>query len=327
MSNPDPNPSYSHIGIDVSKATLDLHVFHSAQHRQFPNSTDGHRQLVAFLQPLHPQRIVFEASGGYEKQLLLALVDARLPACRVQPQDVRHYARALKIKAKTDKIDAALLARFARERHDLPVITDLDPDLQALRERVTRREQLIEQQTMEKNRLGQARDRNVLKSIQRHLNHLKREIARVEKDIDSLISSRPDLHARAQKLDETVSVGKATVGALIAYLPEIGHTSDKKLNSLVGVAPYNHDSGPLRGQRHIRGGRRIVRNALYMACISGLTHNHVIRTYYRRLRDAGLAHKSAMMACIRKLISHLNKQLAQLQNPTTQQPQSVAHSP
>lgn len=327
MSHPVSAPSYSHIGIDVSKATLDLHVFHSSEHRRFPNTADGHRQIVEFLTPLHPQRIVLEASGGYEKLLLVALVTAHLPTCCVQPQDVRHFAKALKVHAKTDKIDAAVLARFAHDRHDLVPLIDLDPDLEILREWVARRVQLVEQQTMEKNRLQQARATVVRQSVQRALRQIQREIARVEKAIDQLIRSRPDLHARAQKLDDIASVGSVTVATVIAYLPEAGrtpgHAGDRKLNSLVGVAPYADDSGPTRGQRHIRGGRQIVRNALYMACICGIVHNDILRPYYRRLRDAGLAHKSALMACIRKLLAHINRQLAPIPN-TLNKPQQDA---
>jgi transposase len=305
-------PSDSHIGIDVAKLTLDLCVHETGQAQQFPNTPWGHRQLIAFLQPRHPRRIVLEASGGYEKALLTALVGAPLPTCCVQPQEVRHFAKALKIKAKNDRIDACLLARFAHDRHDLVAVDQVDPIRECLRQWVVRRRQLVEQQTMEKNHLGQAGDPDVQQSIRRVLAGLKRELARVQKQIQDTLRRHPDLEARAQKLQQTQSIGPVTTAVLVGCLPELGHTTAKALNSLVGVAPYARDSGGAQAPRHIAGGRRLVRNALYMACTCGLVHNDVIRPYYQRLRTAGLAHKSAMMACIRKLIAYLNKQLAQL---------------
>jgi transposase len=302
---------YSHVGIDVAKDHLDLHVHHSGQSQRFPNHAQGHRQVLAWLIPLHPQRIVLEASGGYEKSLIAALVAAGLPICCVQPQEVRHFAKALKIKAKTDAIDAALLARFAHERGDLKPIDHLDPTLEVLRQLVVRRQQLVEQQTMEKNHLAQTTLKSIRQSIQRVLTRLEKEIDRIEADIDQLIQEDPALQAKAQTVDQTPGVGPVTTAILLACLPELGRSTPRQLNSLVGVAPFNHDSGRWKGQRHIAGGRAIVRNALYMACLTATVKNPVLTPYYRRLREQGLAHKSAMMACIRKMLAHLNRKLSQ----------------
>lgn len=306
------NPSYSHIGIDVSKDFLDLHVHESGHAARFPNTAGGHRQLIAFLAPLNCRRIVLEASGGYEKPLIAALVAARLPVCCVQPQDPRNFARALKIKAKTDALDGRLLARFAHDRHDLSPITCIDQTLESLRRLVVRRQQLVDQQTMEKNHLDQAADKPIKRSIARVLARLEKEIALIEEEIDRLIHSDPALHARAQAVDQVKGVGPVTTAVLIACLPELGHASPKELNSLVGVAPFNHDSGRLRGQRRISGGRSTVRNALYMAAMAASRSNPVVRPFYKALRARGLPHKSAIMACIRKLLAHLNQQLTKL---------------
>ena len=314
------NPFYSHIGIDVSKDWLDLHVHESGHASRFPNTAKGHRQLVAFLAPLRCRRVVLEASGGYEKPAIAALVAARLPVCCVQPQDPRNFARALKIKAKTDALDARLLARFAHDRSDLSPITCIDRTLESLRQLVVRRQQLVDQQTMEKNHLDQATDKRIKKSIARVLARLEKEITVIEKEIDRLIRSDPALDAKARTVDQTQGVGPVTTAVLIACLPELGRSTPRQLNSLVGVAPFNHDSGKFRGQRRISGGRAIVRNALYMAAMAASRANPVVRPFYQALRARGLPHKSAIMACIRKMLAYLNQRVAELMpvpSPTT----------
>jgi transposase len=311
--------SYSHIGIDDAKENLDLHVHQTGHAQQFPNTAAGHRQLIAWLQPLHPQRLVLEASGGYEKALLAALVAAALPVCCIQPQDGRHFAKALKIKAKNDRIDARVLARLAHDRPDLRPLAHLDATREALRQLVVRRQQLVDQQTMEKNHLEQATHKVIRQSIRRVLARLEKDIALIEREIDRGLRSDPQLQATAQCLDETRGIGPVTTSVLIACLPELGRVPDRQLNSLVGVAPFDDDSGPRKGRRCIAGGRQIVRNVLYMACLAATLSNPVIAPFYHRLRARGLAHKSAMMACIRKMLAHLNRRVAQLlQNPLPQ---------
>jgi transposase len=305
--------SYSHLGIDVSKATLDLHVHQPAQAKAFPNDARGHRDLIAFLAPLRPQRIALEASGGYEKPIIAALARAGLPVCCVQPQQVRHFARSLNLKAKTDAIDARLLARFAHDRADLKPIASVDRDLEALRQLVVRRNQLVEQQTMEKNRLAQAAHKLVRASIARSLTRLQKEIALIRKQTDALIAARDALAAKAQCVAQTKGIGPVTTAVLVACLPELGRSTSRRLNGLVGVAPYDDTSGQLARPKRIAGGRAVVRNALYMACLGASVNNPVIRAYYQRLRGNGLPHKSSMMACIRMMLSHLNKRVAQLQ--------------
>jgi transposase len=313
------NPSYSHIGIDVAKDTLDLHVHQTGHAQPFPNTAPGHRQLIAFLQPLHPQRIVLEASGGYEKALLAALVAAALPVCCIQPQDGRHFAKALKIKAKNDRIDARVLARLAHDRPDLRPVAHLDTTRESLRQLVVRRQQLVDQQTMEKNHLEQATHKVIRQSIRRVLARLEKDIALIEREIDHGLRSDPQLQATAQCLDETRGIGAVTTSVLVACLPELGRVPDRQLNSLVVVAPFDDDSGPRQGRRCIAGGRQIVRNVLYMACLAATLSNPVIAPFYHRLRARGLAHKSAMMACIRKMLAYLNHRIAQLlQNPLSQ---------
>lgn len=306
------NPSYSHIGIDVSKATLDLYVHESGHAQAFPNDPAGHRALVAFLSPLRVGRIALEASGGYEKPVIAALVAAGLPVACVQPQQVRHFAKSMNIKAKTDALDARLLARFAHDRPDLLLITRVDPALEALRQLVVRRQQLVEEQTMEKNRLGQATDKLVRKSHQRMLGRLGKEIARIQKEIDALIAGQAALAAKAKSVAQTKGIGPVTTAILLACLPELGRATPRQLNALVGVAPYDQTSGENKGPKRVSGGRAIVRNALYMACLGASVNNPVIREHYQSLRGRGLAHKSAMMACIRRMLAHLNQCVASI---------------
>jgi transposase len=311
------NPSYSHAGIDVSKATLDLFVHESQLARVFTNDSAGHRSLIAFLKTANPRRVTLEPSGGYEKPLIAALVLAGLPVCRVQPRQVRYFARSHNLHAKTDALDARLLALFAHDRADtLLPITCIDEKVEALRLLVVRRGQLVEERAMEKNRLAQAIDPLIAGSHRRTLAFLGKEIQRVQAQIDKAIASRDDLAAAAKRVGETEGVGGVTASVLVACLPELGRVDAKRLNGLAGVAPYDDTSGTQPKPKHIAGGRSIVRNALYMACLAATRCNPVIRDYYHGMRSRGLPHKSAMMACIRRLLAHLNKQVALLQRET-----------
>jgi transposase len=303
-------------GIDVSKVHLDVHLLPSDQAQRFPNSAAGHRDLVEFLRKHGVALIVLESTGGYERAAVVAMLNARLRVHVAQPQVIRAFAVSHKLRAKTDRIDASVLARYAQERgQGLRVEEQIDPTLESLRNLMVRRDELITMQTMEKNRLQQASDKLALQSLKRNLAALKREIARVEKNIDGLIQADEQLRGKAQKLQETKGVGPQTARLLVACLPELGRCDDKRLNALVGVAPYPAESGDRKPCRRIAGGRQLVRDGLYMACMSAMLSNPVLSPFYQQLRQRKLAHKSAMMACIRKLLAHLNKQIRLLIAP------------
>lgn len=301
------------VGIDVSKPFLDVHRLPDQAQQRFANTAAGHRSLIAWLARQPVGLIVLEASGGYERGAVVAMVNAGLKVFLAQPQVIRDFARSLRLRAKTDAIDAAVLARYARDRvADLTPIDAIDPQQQALHALVVRRDQLIELHTMEQNRLQQTVDQTSLASLRRSLSWMEREITRIEKAIDRTIAADPVLAARSATLQQTPGVGPQTARVLIAALPELGNASPRRLNNLVGVAPYAADSGDKRAPRHIAGGRKLVRNALYMAALSASRCNPVIAGYYRAMRSRGLAHKTALMACIRRLLAYFDKLIRQL---------------
>jgi transposase len=306
------------VGIDVSKPFLDVHRLPDQAQPRFANTAAGHRQLIAWLREQPIGLIVLEASGGYERAAVVAMVNAELPVFVAQPGIIRDFARSLLIRAKTDAIDAAVLARYAQHRiGDVKPVADIDPVQQELAAQVARRDDLLKMHTQEQNRLQQVADKLTRKSIQRTLAFLQKEIARIEKAIDRTITADPVLAARSKTLQETRGVGPQTARTLIACLPELGNAGPKRLNTLVGVAPYAQDSGDKHGPRHIAGGRKLVRNALYMAALSASRCNPVIAGYYRSMRSRGLAHKTALMACIRRLLAYFDKLIRQLSSANT----------
>lgn len=311
----NPTPSYT-AGIDVSKDHLDLHILPCDLSRRLPNTPAGHRELIGLLRKHRVDLTVLEATGGYEHAAVVALVNAGLAVHRAQPQVVHAFAVSLKLRAKNDKIDAAVCARYARDRGaELRVIESIDPALESLRALVARRDQLVEIHSMELKRQHQASDKAEIKSLQRTLAFLKREIAKVEKAIDAAIQADAALDAKAKVLRSVKGVGPQTTRTLLAFLPELGALGPRPLNALVGVAPFDRDSGDRRGVRRIGGGRMRVRNALYMACMTATQTNPVIQPYYQSHIGRGLAHKTAMMACIRKLLAHLDKLVRQMDPP------------
>lgn len=308
-------------GVDVSKLHLDVHLLPSNQATRLPNTAAGHRQLITLLQSLTVQLVVLEASGGYEQAAVIAMVDADLGVFVAQPQVIRHFAKSLRQRAKTDRIDAALLARYAHDHgQSLTPIAKIDPARRALQALVVRRDQLVQMRTMEANRSQQTSHTLTLKSLQRLLAYLDKEIARVEKAIDQMIQADRVLAAKAHTMRQTRGIGPQTARLLLACLPELGQAGPKRLNSLVGVAPYAQESGGKIATRHIAGGRKLVRDGLYMACMAATRSNPVIAPFYHALRQRGLAHKTAIMACIRKLLAHLDKQISLLTIPSTSSP-------
>ena len=269
------------VGIDVSKARLDVGVRPSDERTSVPYDAHGITTLIAQLTQGQPTRIVLEATGGLERPLVRALVDAALPVIVVNPRQVRDFAKATGQLAKTDVLDAQVLARFAEViQPSLRVIPDAQT--QELAALLARRRQVLAMQGAEQNRLDRAPDR-VRKRIEVHLRWLRAELARLDADLDDLIQQSPMWREREDLLQSVPGIGPVMSRTMLAELPELGRVNRKQIAALVGVAPFNRDSGRLRGHRTIWGGRAPVRRALYMAALVATRRNPVIRLFYQRL--------------------------------------------
>ncbi len=298
-----------YIGIDVSKATLDVASLPTGESWTVTNDDLGLVELTPRLISLAPVLVVLEATGGFETLAAITLAKAGLPIAVVNPRQVRDFAKAMGQLAKTDALDAGILAAFAQrvrpEPRPLP-----DEAAQLLDSLLTRRRQLVDMLTAEKNRLGFARG-PVKRDITRHIRWLEKRLADVDGDLQDAIAASPLYQAKADLLRSVPGVGPVTTLTLIATLPELGHLSRHQIAALVGVAPLNRDSGTLRGRRMVWGGRAPVRAVLYMAALVGIKHNPVLRQFYERLRAAGKPFKVAVTACMRKLLTILNAMLHQ----------------
>jgi transposase len=294
------------VGIDVSKKQLDL-AFRPAGRFAAPNDEAGFAQVIERLSTLSPALVVLEATGGIEIPLAGALAAAGVPVVVVNPRQVRDFAKAAGKLAKTDELDAHTLAHFAEvmrpEPRPLP-----DEQTQTLAAILTRRRQLVEMLTAEKNRLGQAR-KPVRKSLRAHIAWLKRELAQTDSDLAHAIHESPVWREKDDLLRSTPGVGPVLTTTLLANLPELGTLTGKQIAALVGVAPLNRDSGTWRGKRTVWGGRAQIRATLYMAAVVAARFNPVIRAFYQRLCAAGKAKKVALTACMRKLLMILNAML------------------
>lgn len=290
------------VGIDVSKARLDVAI--AGEVFPFGNDPDDIQRLTGNLLPLQPHLVVVEATGGYERRVLQAVAAAGLPAALVNPRRVREFARSIGQLAKTDKIDACLLARFG-EATNPPPTTLPSPQVQALSALMTRRHQVVELLTMEKNHLSTASPL-ARESICKVLDVLECELDQLNHLIDDAIRQDPNFKAKNDILMSTPGVGKVTAAILLADLPELGTINRKKIAALVGVAPFNNDSGGHRGKRRIKGGRPSVRTVLYMATLTATRCNSRIRTFYLHLLDQGKKKKVALVACMRELLVYLN---------------------
>jgi transposase len=301
------------VGIDVAKAKLDVCIDDAKRPFTVPNTAAGRGKLIERLRGLQPRlaRVVVESSGGYERPLLLALFDAGLPGAHVNPRVVRDYARGFNQQAKTDAIDGRVLACYGRERQ--PRVFTADDKLRHMLQDLNRcRRQLIEQITALKN---QAQHAALHPTAVRVLNDsaaaLEQQLAVIDKDVQAEIDRRPALKRRQDLLLTVSGIGPVTSRTLVIELPELGQVDRRQLASLVGVAPFNDDSGQQSGTRHARGGRPHVRSALYMATLSAVGCNPVLEAYYQRLTaEAGKPPKVALVACMRKLLIHLNTILA-----------------
>lgn len=296
------------VGIDVAKAELVIAVRPSGERWSVANDERGVGTLVERLRALTPQLIVLEATGGYELLAVAALAAAALPVVVVNPRQVRDFARATGQLAKTDRIDADLLALFADRVR--PAVRPLaDAEAQELEALLTRRRQLLDMLGAERNRLGQVfgkGKRAVRKSLKVHITFLERELHMADTDLGEMVRQSPAWRERDDLLQSVPSVGPVLSRTLLADLPELGRLSRREIAKLVGVAPLSRDSGTFRGRRFVQGGRASVRAVLYMAALVATRCNVVIRAFYRRLLAAGKPKKLALVACMRKLLTILN---------------------
>lgn len=308
------------VGIDVSKAQLDV-ALHLGDRFSVPNDETGLTSVVERLGACRPALIVLEATGGLEVPLTGALAAARLPVVVVNPRHVRDFAKAAEKLAKTDALDAQILAQFAEALRPAPRPLP-DEQTQALAAVLTRRRQLVEMLTAEKNRLRLAPP-PVRKSLRTHIAWLERELGQTDTDLAQAIRESPVWRAKDDLLRSVPGVGPVLTTTLLVNLPELGTLTAKQIAALVGVAPLNRDSGTLRGKRTVWGGRAQVRTTLYMATIVAARFNPVIRAFYQRLRVAGKAKKVALTACMRKLLIILNAMLKHRTPWQTPSPQSA----
>lgn len=293
------------LGIDVSKEFLDLAKAADGEVTRLNNDPAGIDAALRIARESEAERIVVEATGGYESSLVGVLAHAGLPIVVVNPRQVREFARATGRLAKTDELDARILCAFALAVKP-PVRPLKDEQARFLSSLVTRRQQLLQMRTAELNRLALGAEGAVRDNLKAHIKWLDRHLKDTETGIRQLIKVSPLWCEKAQLLEAVPSVGSVTTHTLIAQLPELGSLNRKQIAALVGLAPYNRDSGTLRGHRMIWGGRSEVREVLYMATLSAIRVNPPIRAFYRRLKAQGKPSKVALVACMRKLLTILN---------------------
>lgn len=300
------------VGIDVAKRHWDVAVDGRRGTLRFAADEAGLAELLAWLDEQGPSLVCLEATGGYERRLRQALHQRGIPVCVVNPRQVRDFARATGQLAKTDAMDAALIARFAATLSPEPN-EPVSPQQERLRALHARRQQVVQSLTQEKNRLGTAPDAESRRSIQEAIDFYDRQLRELDQRIAEMTKSDPQLRRRMNLLVSVPGVGATTAAGLLAELPELGTLNRGQAAKLVGLAPINRDSGSLRGKRMIGGGRAPVRRCLYMATLVATRHNDLIRSHYQQLVARGKAKMTAIVACMRKLLLILN---AMIKNQT-----------
>jgi transposase len=296
-----------YLGVDIAKCYLDAAI--GSEKRRLANNPDGHRQLIKWVK--HTQasvQVICESSGGYERKFVQALAGARVKVSLVQANRVRQFARAAGILAKTDRIDAEVLCAFGKVMR--PQTLSASPLKQErLRELESQRRHLTHLLVMEQNRGARISDGSVVRLNRMLVKQIKKQIEKIDLLIKQHIAASYELSAKAEKLTSISGVGSRTAALLLAQLPELGQLNRREVAALVGVAPFNRDSGKMRGKRTIYGGRRPVRHGLYMAALVAARHNPILRNFYLRLRAAGKPAKLALTATMRKLLIVLNSAL------------------
>jgi len=301
------------IGIDVSKRKLDIYIRPTGKLFQVGNNVIDIISLLTQLKAYRVELVIVESTGGMERLVHTILAKAGLPIVVINPKRVRDFAKATGKLAKTDKLDAQTLAHFAEAiRPDVRAMaTDETQDLQEL---VTRRQQLVEMLSAERNRRSSARSDKSRDDIDSHIEWLKERIKSLDSDIQSHMEQSQSWQQQVKLLESVPGIGTVTASILIALLPELGQLDRKQIAALVGVAPMNFDSGQMQGKRLITGGRAAVRSALYVATLVATRHNPVIKAFYERLVGTGKAKKVALIACLRKLLVILNAMIKHQQD-------------
>jgi len=292
------------IGVDISKDRLDVAVLETGETFQESNDKAGWARLAARLAGRQIAAIGLEASGGYERGPIRALLKADLPVRRINPYRLRRFADALGIKAKNDKLDAGVIAQFVALLPTRPV--EVDPKLERLAEQATARHQLSDELTRAQNQAEQVRDPVIKRLGKQRIAQITRQMALLDKLIAQAIAADPDLAHKDRLLRSVKGVGPIYSHTLLAFMPELGKLTRAQAGSLLGVAPFDHDSGKLKGQRCIWGGRQNVRDVAFMAALSASLHNPALKAFHQRLRAAGKPPKVALVAVMRKLITILN---------------------
>jgi transposase len=292
------------VGIDISKATLDVDSYPTGEPRRFVNDDASREELCEWLKTRTPTLIVMEASGGLEIPVAGLLAAAGLPVAVINPRQTRDFAKAIGVLAKTDAVDAIVLARFAQAVR--PAVRALkSEEAQELEAVLTRRRQIVDMITAERNRQGNARAR-IAKQIKGHIAWLEKRLDEANDDLDRLIRKSPIWQHKSDLLTSVPGVGRVVATTLLAELPELGTLNRRQIGALVGVCPFSRDSGARRGKRLIWGGRSSVRAALYMAALCATRFNPVVRAFYQRLVGVGKHKKVAIVACMRKLLVTMN---------------------
>jgi transposase len=301
------------VGIDVAKAHLDMYETNANQHTRWNNTRSGISKCIKHLALLQPTLIVVENTGGYELDLVIALDQASLPVSVVNPRHVRNFGRAVGQMAKTDKIDALLLARYA---------SAVRPAIRAFRDRrarqmkalVARRQQLIKMRTAETNRQEHIHDSAIARSIKAIIRTINRELNKIETQLAEIINNVPEIQDKMQVLLSVPGIGETTASMLVTEVPELGQLNRRQIAALIGVAPINRDSGSFRGKRMTGGGRQNVRTRLYMPTVVACHFNPIIKSYYQRLVEKGKTKMTALIAAMRKLLTIINSMVANNQS-------------
>jgi len=299
-----PTLSNVNVGIDTGKTQLDVCIHETRQFVSFANNAKGIRQLVLLLDMFPVERIVIEATGRLESIFVEAALARGLPVIVMQPIKIRRYAGAIGLLAKTDKLDARLIAEFAAVVKP-PFRHPVDGNTRYIRDLLVRRRQLLRISTMEKNRL-QIMPGHLTDDIQQLIKELQRQVKQIDHHLDEAVQVQSEWQAQFERLVAVPGLGPTTIYTLLADLPELGKLTARQISALVGVAPFNRESGKMRGRRRIKGGRASVRTTLYMAMLSAVRFNPPIRAFYERLLAQGKHKKVALTACMHKLIVMLN---------------------
>ena len=297
-----------YVGIDVSGDRLDVHVLPEGKAFSGKNNARGISGLIKRLRSKPPTVIVMESSGSVEVTLTIKLAEAGLPFAVVNPKQVRDFAKGIGKLAKTDRVDAYVLARFAQTNHPTPQSLPSEEE-RIMKDLVRRRQQLIDMRTGEKNRLHRANSQPVRESVLSVIRILDQQIQDIDRDLDQMLESLPDMRQKEALLESFKGIGSVIARNLAVLMPELGTGNRQQIGALAGLAPINQDSGKRRGKRMIAGGRADVRKNLYMAAISAKQHNNVIKRFYDRLIEAGKPPKVALTACMRKILVILNTML------------------